>query len=378
MAEVIFTVTAENRAYSNCPMYGTIKPGTLPGKNVALIDERGVIIPAQVDGDKLHWILPHIAQGQTKKLAVTTADIATRVNLVEKDETIAVNVGEEHFTTFHYGKKWVRPFLDPVMGPSGPVNRRFPMETIEGEAHDHPHHKGCWVAHGDVNGVDIWCEMKEFGRTVHQKFVSKESGPVFAKIATENEWTDHSGKRLMSESREYRFYNQPTSARSFDLMVTFKATDGDVTFGDTKEGGICSFRVATSMDVPKPGKVGGRFVTGTGAINEKEGWGKRAPWCDYTGPVNGATVGVAIFDTPGNFRYPTYWHVRNYGLMTANPFGLSYYAGNPGGEPNGTIVIKSGESMTYRYRVMIHAGDTNDAHVGDAFHHYINPPTVSV
>ena len=25
-----------------------------------------------------------------------------------------------------------------------------------GEAHDHPHHRGLWVAHGDVNGADNW------------------------------------------------------------------------------------------------------------------------------------------------------------------------------------------------------------------------------
>ena len=64
----------------------------------------------------------------------------------------------------------------------------------------------------------------------------------------------------------------------------------------------------------------GAIVNSYGGSQEMETWGKRAHWCDYVGPVNGKTVGITIMDSPGNFRYPTYWHVRDYGLMTANPF----------------------------------------------------------
>ena len=33
-------------------------------------------------------------------------------------------------------------------------------------------------------------------------------------------------------------------------------------------------------------------------------------------------MGIAILNHPASFRYPTYWHVRDYGLFAANPFGL--------------------------------------------------------
>ena len=40
--------------------------------------------------------------------------------------------------------------------------------------------------------------------------------------------------------------------------------------------------------------------------------------------------GRTLMDAPTHYRwafFPTYWHVRNYGLMTANPFGISHFVG---------------------------------------------------
>src|SRR5205809_785227 len=33
---------------------------------------------------------------------------------------------------------------------------KYPMETVPDETHDHPHHRGLWFTHGDVNGYDFW------------------------------------------------------------------------------------------------------------------------------------------------------------------------------------------------------------------------------
>ena len=83
------------------------------------------------------------------------------------------------------------------------------------------------------------------------------------------------------------------------------------------EGSVKMFglRVATSMDVTS--KKGGKIINAEG-IENTPAWGKPSPWVDYTGPVGGKTVGVAIFNHPSSFRYPTTWHVRDYGLFAAN------------------------------------------------------------
>ena len=74
-----------------------------------------------------------------------------------------------------------------------------------------------------------------------------------------------------------RVYNAGDERRLVDYDVALTAAEGDVTFGDTKEGGIISFRVATSMD----GSKGGRIENASGGVSEKECWGKPSNWCDY-------------------------------------------------------------------------------------------------
>ena len=97
-------------------------------------------------------------------------------------------------------------------------------------------------------------------------------------------------------------------------------------------------------------------------------WGKRAEWCDYFGPVDGKTVGIAIFDHPGNPRHPTWWHVRDYGLFAANPFGLHDFEKKPA--QAGNMTIAAGKSVTFRYRIYLHEGDDKQAKVAERYQEY--------
>ena len=87
---------------------------------------------------------------------------------------------------------------------------------------------------------------------------------------------------------------------------------------------------------------------------DKDLWGKASKWVDYWGKVGEKEVGVAIFDHPKNPRYPTTWHARDYGLVAANPFGYSYFFKGEG--KKGTLTIKAGESVTFRYGFLFHPG----------------------
>jgi hypothetical protein len=160
--------------------------------------------------------------------------------------------------------------------------------------------------------------------------------------------------------------------RVLDLTLQLTPADGDVTFGDTKEGGLISVRVATSMDADK----GGTIHNAEGGVNEKATWGKQAAWCDYYGPVQGRTLGVTLMDHPDNPRFPTYWHVRNYGLMTANPFGLSYYYNDK--SKNGSLVLPAGETSTWRYRLLVHEGTTEEARVASQYAAFASAVTGTV
>src|SRR5262249_10238921 len=157
------------------------------------------------------------------------------------------------------------------------------------------------------------------------------------------------GKKICEDTREVRIYGT-SEGRLMDLEITIRATDGPLVFGDTKEGSF-GLRVPDTMRVQGGG---GHIETSAGA-KDAAAWGKRAEWVDYYGPVDGTTVGVAIFDHPSSFRHPTWWHVRDYGLFATNPFGLhDYDPKEPAGAGNHTV--PAGGSVTFRYRLYLHSG----------------------
>ncbi len=165
-------------------------------------------------------------------------------------------------------------------------------------------------------------------------------------------------------------FSGTATTRVLDFEVTIKATGKPVTFGDTKEG-MFGLRVASTMDVKA--KKGGKITNAEG-ITDGAAWGKASPWVDYTGPVDGQTVGVAILNHPESFRYPTTWHVRDYGLFAANPFGWHDFGMNKAGN----YTIPSGESIRFEYRVILHKGPTDKAGIPAAFQAFAQPPTVEV
>jgi len=255
-----------------------------------------------------------------------------------------------------------KPYFFPVIGPSdAAMTRAFPMKKVEGEKIDHPHQRSLWFTHGSVNKVDFWSELPSHGRIVETSRPTIVGGRAMGEIRTTDDWLDSSGKKVCEDERVVRIY-ATRPARVLDFDVTLKATAGPVTFGDTKEG-MFGVRVATSMDVTS--KKGGKIRNAEG-LEDKEAWGKPSPWVDYTGPVDGKTVGVAILNHPSSFRFPTTWHVRDYGLFAANPFGWHDF----GQKTSGEYVLPAGELIRFRYRVILHDGDTSSAAIPAAFQAY--------
>ncbi|HEV7222050.1 MAG TPA: DUF6807 family protein, partial [Pirellulales bacterium] len=79
-------------------------------------------------------------------------------------------------------------------------------------------------------------------------------------------------------------------------------------------------------------------------------------------------VGIAILNHPSSFRYPTRWHVRDYGLFAANPFGLKDFEKND--QLNGAYTVPAGESISLRYRFVFHLGDEQAADIAQTFEEY--------
>ena len=69
---------------------------------------------------------------------------------------------------------------------------------------------------------------------------------MFGRIVQRVSWRRDdpaTGAPVREERRSLTFWNTPSTARLLDLALTFHAAHGDVTFGDTEEGGLCALRV---------------------------------------------------------------------------------------------------------------------------------------
>jgi hypothetical protein len=258
-----------------------------------------------------------------------------------------------------------QPAVWPVIGPTGQaMTRSYPDgPLLEGEMDDHPHHHSLWFTHGDVNGRDFWTNHDHSHQNTeiqHREFVALEGGDT-GKIVTRNDWLDD-GKKMLEDERTLVF-GEDEFGRYIDFLVTLNASEGDVTFGETKEG---SFGIRTNAPLTVDSKKGAHVVNDRGMMDGKA-WGMYADWIDDYGPVDGEVVGIAMFNHPDNYQHPTRWHARTYGLLAANPFGEDDFPKDESYPKQGPKTLAKGEKLPLRYRVLLHKGDPQQAKVQQAF-----------
>ncbi len=296
--------------------------------------------------------------------------VFAQVKFTQQPDRILVAIDGKPYTTFYLAPGGNKPYLWPLSTASGVVvTRHFPMEDFPGETHDHPHHRGLFFSHGDINDYNFWAtepgaqaNSPNAGRMVLVKVAEAKGGAKSGTIRAIFDGEDPHGKPIMRETRTITFYALPR-LRIIDYEARIDALE-KLVFGDTKEGTF-GIRLATSMTEAK----GGRMVNAEGKETEKNVWGQRSAWVDYDGPVDGQTVGVAIFDTPRNPCYPTYWHARAYGLFAANPFGVRDFTRDK--SANGSMTVEKGQTVRFRYRVVIHPGDYRQAKIAELYKEYV-------
>jgi len=311
---------------------------------------------------------------------------AAELSIDSQPDGVVIKIDGELFTKYVTGDtKTNKPYFYPVIGPGGEeMTRSYPMNDVEGEAQDHPHHRSFWFGHQFVNDFDTWheeltlierakgdaaklAELKtKLGATKHREVLEAkaEGGKAVLKVACD--YVDPAGAVMASDVRTFTFSVAADGSRVVDADIVFTGGADSVTFSDAKDAGL-SLRVAHSMAVKS--EQGGRIALSTGEEGEAA-WGKRAAWCDFNGPVTGKggeVFGIAMLNHPSSLRHPTPWHARTYGLLTANPFGMKSVAGEKEEAP---VVLKKGESFTMRHRVIFHRGDEKQAKIAEAWKAY--------
>jgi hypothetical protein len=278
-------------------------------------------------------------------LLVVPVFLHAQVTFHQHPDRLSVEIDGKPYTELFYGPDVRKPYLHPLRSALGTiVSRQFPMADVEGEKKDHPHHQGLSFTYADVNGYNFWASDKtqlndHSGSIRLNRVVSTHDGAQDGVARIVFDWLDPKGQVLLTEDRSMKFVTA-NNAREIDFDITLTAVQNAV-FGDTKEG-MFNIRLAPGID---------RMAGSNGCRNEKECWGKRGEWMRFSGKAGREDVAITIFDQPGNPSYPTYWHVREYGLFSANPFGVRDFTGDR--NTDGSVTLPVGKSLHFRYRVVI-------------------------
>jgi len=336
------------------------------------------------------------------------------------------------FTTFIYPDTLEKPVLYPIYAPDGQlITRGFPVSPRSGEPVDHPHHLGLWFNYENVNGLDFWNnsyaiaanKKSQYGwirtdsilqagtqnpgtaptapGTVSAGRTTPSGKPISSGTAYPSHgrnagqgilryaarWTDQQQNLLLTEHTTYIFSATRTE-RIIDRYTTLTANI-DCSFPDAKDG-VLGLRVTKELQIPSntPGEfvddkgiitkvaagntpdINGTYLTSEGKKGDSA-WGTRGDWCLLYGKKQQDTLSVAIIDHPANPGYPAYWHARGYGLFAANPLGQKVFSN---GRQTLNYRLEKGRSVTFRYRVVIAAGNQSLStgrirQLADAFAH---------
>jgi hypothetical protein len=292
-------------------------------------------------------------------VVVSTAAFAadSTVQLERRDDTIGVTIDNRELAVYHFGGDLRKPYFWPVRGPDGTVlTRELAGSDSDRKTFDHPHQKGLWVSVDEVNGTKFWVEQGKIEAT-GVKIIQASGNP--AKFEVTNQWKQPDGTLAVTETTTISIF----ANRLMVYDIRFQAGARKVTFEDTKEG-FLGFRMVDSMRE----KEGGRVVNADGVEGSAACWGREADWVDYYGQADGKTFGVALFDDPNNFR-PARYHVRDYGLFAISPFGPRAYSNNR--LPAETVTLEPGKSLSMRYGVYIHTGNTKSAEVAEVYAQFV-------
>ena len=241
---------------------------------------------------------------------------------------------------YHFAPDLRRPFLYPVIGPSGRSLTRMghPHATVS-----HSHHNSVWVSHNDVNGDVFWADNGP-GRIVHQWIAQYTDGDDAASIAAVSHWIGKGDRVHMIERRGMTAVHLPDREWLLIVDLQLKGNKEPATLGKTPFG-MLAVRMAKTIGILDGG---GMIRNSEGNVNEQGPNGvfwKRARWVDYSGPIlPNVSEGITLLDHPANPNHPSSFHVRGDGWMGSS---LTFDAPR---------TVEPGRLLRLRYGLYVHRG----------------------
>lgn len=246
--------------------------------------------------------------------------------------------------TYQWGDR-KRPFIHPVTTPAGHVLSREAPE-------DHPWHHGLWFTIKFVDDDNFWEEMPPYGVLRHD---GRPEATVGAdgriELAGTLTWTrgDRHTVALVEHRRLTHVPLLDEDAYAIDLDTTLVAS-ADLRLDRTEYttwGGYGGLTLRGSAEL-----VDTRLLLADGSEHDRL-VGVASPWCDLSGTVDGDPAGLALFDHPGNERFPTPFYASTfdgYGEGAWTNFFNAAFLFHDG------LDLAEGERLRLRHRALVHDG----------------------
>jgi len=264
-------------------------------------------------------------------------------------DKIEIRIDGSLLTNYILSEHEKYPFFYPVNGPS-----KASVTSMRNA--NYPHHSSLFFGCDKVNGGNYWQEGLDRGQIVSLRADIIESEGERVVIENENIWKRPEAMSPIKDNRRITVTAPSNQLFQIDFEITMEMLL-DVTILKTNHS-LFSGRMDPDLAVAN----GGTMVNAEGDIGEKGTFGKRSAWIDYHGKRMGGVEGMAILQHPSNEWFPSPWFTRDYGFFSPTPM---YWPEN-----DKTTDLKKGETITLRYRVIIHRGDHKQAKIAELFDQY--------
>ncbi len=284
--------------------------------------------------------LPFVAYGAPQQVAAR----------YDGADQIVVTVDGKLFTCYKFAPSQKYPYFWPVNGPAS--GKSITTESSE----PYPHHHSLFFGCDRVNGGNYWQEGADRGQIVsHGAGIVEPAGDRVV-IVDSCTWRQPGADPVIRDTRRMIITAPSAALRFIDFEITLEPQT-DIRILKTNHS-LFSARVVPELSV----KSGGTLINADGKTGEKGTWAVPSPWCDYSGTRDGVTEGIAILQHPDNRWYPCKWFTRDYGFFSPTP--MYWLEGDQ-------LDLPKFQPLTLRYRVIVHAGDAQEAEIAAAFKAYL-------
>ena len=377
--EYQITISAGDYERRSMPVEVKIEQSLDKNKQYTLINKKTGKRTAvqQLNDNTIVFILPDvIAANQSSSYTLTASSKKTTnaVSIVEGNGQLKVLSYNK--PVFIYHTNIVSPpadspsyyqrsgFIHPLYSPNGAIlSDDFPA----GHAHQHGLFASWTNTTFKNEFVDFWNQHLQKGTVEHIKVLSKQEGPVCARMDLLLRYKSLKFGEVLREQWTITVY--PFSDYFlFDLKSEQTNTSTDTLYLNKYHYGGMAFRGSRSWNPDDKKYFQGNWnVLTNEGIRDSAANHTHVKWVDVSGKIGKLNAGVTIFDHPSNFRYPQ--------AIRVHP-KIPYWTYAP--VVDGAFTIDPGKKYYAQFRYYVHNGTPDIRGIERMEKDYSKPPLITV